>query len=117
MAEESSFLDFVLNELAAVGAVGMWESRSDFQGGCETRRVLHAPSFPPPFPPPGWELHFFPKPAPRNCSKSLPLACCIRWAASVSLTAAAMRWRTARVSPWRRAGAGGERASKVSSGV
>ena len=26
----------------------MWESRSDFQGGCETRRVLHAPSFPQP---------------------------------------------------------------------
>jgi len=26
-----------------------WESRSDFQGGCETRRVLHAPSFPRPF--------------------------------------------------------------------
>jgi hypothetical protein len=24
----------------------MWQSRSDFQGGCETRRVLHAPSFP-----------------------------------------------------------------------
>ena len=35
--------------LAAVGAVGMWESRSDFQGGCETRRVLQPPSFPPPF--------------------------------------------------------------------
>ena len=33
----------------------MWESRSDFQGGCETRRVLHAPSFPQPFPPPGWQ--------------------------------------------------------------
>jgi hypothetical protein len=27
----------------------MWESRSDFQGGCETRRVLHLPSFPRPF--------------------------------------------------------------------
>jgi hypothetical protein len=27
----------------------MWESRSDFQGGCETRRVLHPPSIPPPF--------------------------------------------------------------------
>src|SRR5664280_1243293 len=30
----------------------MWESRSDFQGGGETRRVLPSPSFPPPFPPP-----------------------------------------------------------------
>jgi hypothetical protein len=27
----------------------MWQSRSDFQGGCETRRVLHLPSFPRPF--------------------------------------------------------------------
>jgi hypothetical protein len=27
----------------------MWESQSDFQGGCETRRVLHLPSFPQPF--------------------------------------------------------------------
>src|SRR5271165_1229131 len=35
--------------LAVVGAVAMWESRSDFQGRCETRRVLHPPSFPPPF--------------------------------------------------------------------
>ena len=26
----------------------MWESRSDFQGRCETRRVWHAPSFPQP---------------------------------------------------------------------
>ena len=34
--------------LAVVGAVGMWESRSDFQAGCETRRVLHRPSFPQP---------------------------------------------------------------------
>ena len=24
----------------------MWQSGSDFQGGCETRRVLHLPSFP-----------------------------------------------------------------------
>jgi hypothetical protein len=27
----------------------MWQSRSDFQGGCETRRVLPLPSFPRPF--------------------------------------------------------------------
>src|SRR5664279_2258538 len=40
----------------------------------------------------------------RNSSKNLALACCMRWAASVSLTAAAMRWRTATVSPWRRTG-------------
>src|ERR1039457_4827140 len=50
MAEESSFQGLNLkNSLAVVGAVGMWQSRSDFQGGCETRRVLHLPSFPQPF--------------------------------------------------------------------
>ena len=49
MAEESSFLDLYGTSLAVVGAVVMWESRSDFQGGCETRRVLQLPSFPPPF--------------------------------------------------------------------
>ena len=49
MAEESSFQGLNLkNSLAVVEAVGMWESRSDFQGGCETRRVLPPPSFPPP---------------------------------------------------------------------
>src|ERR1035441_9032340 len=126
----------------------MWESRSDFQGGGETRRVSPPPSFPPPLLPRASfffearrpqllkefalgllhtlggfgiadrrgdalrgelrrtcplpisccrELHFFSKPAGRNCSKSLRLACCIRWAASVSLTAAAMRCKTAMV--------------------
>jgi len=49
MAEESSFLGLYWTSLAVVGAVEMWESRSDFQGGCETRRVLQRPSFPPPF--------------------------------------------------------------------
>jgi hypothetical protein len=50
VAEESSFQGLNLkNSLAVVEAVGMWESRSDFQGGCETRRVLHPPSIPPPF--------------------------------------------------------------------
>src|ERR1019366_8537324 len=40
MAEESSFQGLNLkNSLAVVEAVGMWKSRSDFQGGCETRRV------------------------------------------------------------------------------
>jgi hypothetical protein len=40
MAEESSFQGLNLkNSLAVVEAVGMWESRSDFQGGGETRRV------------------------------------------------------------------------------
>ena len=49
MAEESSFQGLNLkNSLAVVEAVGMWESRSDFQGGCETRRVSQPPSFPPP---------------------------------------------------------------------
>ena len=49
MAEESSFQGLNLrNSLAVVEAVGMWESRSDFQGGGETRRVLPPPSFPPP---------------------------------------------------------------------
>ena len=43
------FLILYGTSLAAVGAVEMWQSRSDFQGGCETRRVLHAPSFPRPF--------------------------------------------------------------------
>ena len=53
MAEESSFHGLNLrNSLAVVEAVGMWESRSDFQGGGETRRVLQPPSFPPPFLPP-----------------------------------------------------------------
>jgi hypothetical protein len=49
MAEESSFLDLYGTSLAVVGAVGMWESRSDFQGRCKTRRVLQPPSFPRPF--------------------------------------------------------------------
>jgi hypothetical protein len=49
MAEESSFLDLYWTSLAVVGAVGVWESRSDFQAGCETRRVLPPASFPPPF--------------------------------------------------------------------
>ena len=49
MAEESSFQGLNLkNSLTVVEAVGMWESRSDFQGECETRRVLHPPSIPPP---------------------------------------------------------------------
>jgi len=49
MAEESSFQGLNLkNSLAVVEAVGMWESRSDFQGGGETRRVSPPPSFPPP---------------------------------------------------------------------
>jgi hypothetical protein len=53
VAEESSFQGLNLkNSLAVAGAVGMWESRSDFQGGGETRRVLPPPSFPPPFLPP-----------------------------------------------------------------
>ena len=53
MAEESSFQGLNLkNSLAVAGAVGMWESRGDFQGGGETRRVLQPPSFPPPFLPP-----------------------------------------------------------------
>jgi len=53
MAEESSFQGLNLkNSLAVVEAVGMWESRSDFQGRCETRRVSHLPSFPPPLLPP-----------------------------------------------------------------
>src|SRR5208337_3248780 len=43
------FLGLYGTSLAVVGAVGMWEWRSDFQGGCETRRVLQPPSFPPPF--------------------------------------------------------------------
>jgi hypothetical protein len=53
VAEESSFQGLNLkNSLAVVEAVGMWESRSDFQGGGETCR----------------ELHFSPKPAGRNPS-------------------------------------------------
>ena len=53
MAEESSFQGLNLrNSLAVVGAVGMWKSRSDFQGRGETRRVLQPPSFPPSFLPP-----------------------------------------------------------------
>src|SRR5208283_1625862 len=48
---KAPFLILYGTSLAVVGAVGMWESRSDFQGGCETRRVLHLPSFPPPFAP------------------------------------------------------------------
>ena len=59
MAEESSFQGLNLkNSLAVVEAVGMWESRSDFQGGCETRSVSHPPSFPPPLLPPA---SFFPE--------------------------------------------------------
>jgi len=59
MAEESSFQGLNLkNSLAVVEAVGMWESRSDFQGGGETRRVLPPPSFPPPLLP---RASFFPK--------------------------------------------------------
>ena len=59
MAEESSFQGLNLkNSLAVVEAVGMWESRSDFQGGGETRRVLQPPSFPPPFVP---RASFFPE--------------------------------------------------------
>ena len=53
MAEESSFQGLNLrNSLAVVEAVGMWESRSDFQGRGETRRVSPLPSFPPPLLPP-----------------------------------------------------------------
>ena len=59
MAEESSFQGLNLrNSLAVVEAGGMWESRSDFQGGCETRSVSHPPSFPPPLLPPA---SFFPE--------------------------------------------------------
>src|SRR5674476_1275485 len=59
MAEESSFQGLnSRNSLAVVEAVGMWESRSDFQGGCETRRVSHPPSFPPPLLP---RASFFPE--------------------------------------------------------
>ena len=46
MAEEGSLLGLYETSLAVVGSVGMGESRSDFQGECETRRVLPSPSFP-----------------------------------------------------------------------
>src|ERR1039457_3485425 len=115
MAEESSFQGLNLkNSLAVVEAVGMWESRSDFQGGGETRRVCTHRHFHRPC---CRELHFFPKPAGRNCSKSLRLACCMRWAASVSLRAAAMRCKTATVSPGRKYCAVWDMACSVSSGV
>ena len=53
----------------------------------------------------------------RNCSNSLLFACCMRWAASVSLRAAAMRFRAVTLSPGRRYCAGLWSASSVSSGV
>jgi hypothetical protein len=46
---KAPFLILYCTSLAVVGAVEMWEARSDFQGRCETRRVLHLPSFPRPF--------------------------------------------------------------------
>ena len=59
MAEESSFQGLnSRNSRAVVEAVGMWESRSDFQGGGETRRVSQPPSFPPPLLP---RASFFPE--------------------------------------------------------
>src|SRR5664279_1367256 len=99
MAEESSFQGLNLkNSLAVVEAVGMWESRGDFQGGGETRRVrphrhFHRPCC--------RELHFSPKLAGRNCSKSLRLA----WATICHCvtSSTALMWYTplaAGRSPW-----------------
>jgi len=53
----------------------------------------------------------------RNSSNNLRFACCMRWAASVSLRVAAMRCKTATVSPGRRYCAGLGKANSVSSGV
>ena len=92
MAEESSFLDFVLNESSS-----------------------HRPFFPPRRRRRGFQL--VAEPAGRNCSHSLRLACCIRWAAAVSLSAAATRCRAATVSPGRKYGVGLGNANRVSSGV
>ena len=80
-----------------VGVVGLWESRSDFQGRWETKGnlvflVFHRPSFPQPSP----ALHgVF---AERKLANSFCLARCIRRAA-VSLSAWAMRPRASSLCP------------------
>jgi len=84
-----------------VGVVEMWESRSDFQGRWETRETWF------------WFSWFstarhFHKPlgavqhgvfAVPKLANSFCLACCIRRAAAVSLSAWAMRPRAASVRP------------------
>ena len=114
MAEESSFLDWILRKSS---------SRSRGGGNVESAPLLFALSKEEKNPR-SWFLgifffrHFHGAPAGnRNCSNSLRLACCMRWAASVSLRVATMRCKTARVSPGRRYCWGWGRASSVSSGV
>jgi len=84
-----------------VGAVGMWESRSDFQGRWETRetcfwfssfsiaRHFHSPLL-------AFQRGVF---APAKLANSLLLACCICRAAAVSLAALAIRSRAPIVCP------------------
>ena len=88
-------------ERIVVGAVGMWESRSDFQGRWETRetcfwfssfsiaRHFHSPL-------PCVQLFVF---VHAKLANSLLLACCILLAAAVSLSRLARRCRASIVCP------------------
>ena len=96
MAEESSFLDWILRKSS---------SRSRGGGNVESAPFFFALSKEPENPRSWfWGIfrfrHFHgPFAGSRNCSKSLRFASCMRWAASVSLRVAAMRCKTATVSP------------------
>ena len=92
---------------------------SDFQGLWEGRetcfivfRAFHRPPFPRPF-----LIDLRSYAVSRIFSNSLLLACCIRRAASVSLMAAATRFKALMLSPWRRYCAGLSNSNRVSSGV
>jgi len=88
-------------ERIVVGAVGMWESHSDFQGRWETRetcfwfssfsiaRHFHSPVR-------TFQRGVF---APAKLANSLVLACCIFVAAAVSLSTLATRSRASIVCP------------------
>ena len=67
---KAPFLILYWTSLAVVGAGGMWESRSDFQAGCETRRVLQLASFPLPFSTARLGASFFPQAStPQLCEE------------------------------------------------
>src|ERR1035438_5877755 len=80
------------------GNVGIAQRFPSWEGkpaGFSTQRHFHRPFFRRGF-------QVVAKPAGRIWANSLPLACCLRCAAAVSLTVAATRFRSATVSPSRK---------------
>ena len=104
MVTGAPFIEVFLGEgEIVVEAVGMWESRSDFQGRWETEETDFG------FPPFSSARHFHSRSRSalfhadlftgNKSAKSTRLACCIRFAASVSLSAPAFFFSASTVCP------------------